>query len=367
MKKTLILLLIILSVSCQKENEYFVNLNIDGVTSKLRISLDSIDYNNKIFKIDSIKGTEKFYKFKIPQSLNPKKYSITVLNDSLNQPLTYLVFWFENENIEITVNLANLEETEIKGGSLNEIIKENRNKEKKKFSEMMEELNSAKKPEEIQSIQQKYMGLIQAQRINSIFENPNNLVSLSSLTTMTNIVSTDSLKLYYEQLDENLKNSEYGLTLKKFKNINKLNIGDNVENFSAKDLNGNIVNLSDFKGKIILLDFWASWCVPCHEQNQKEFSKIYDKYKDQNFEIISYSIDKESAKNKWEIASKNDNISWTNLSNLKGVDDPLYIQYGVFEVPTSFIIDQNGVIISKFIGYNSEEHLIENEIKKLLD
>ena len=143
-------------------------------------------------------------------------------------------------------------------------------------------------------------------------------------------------------------------------------VGNYIENFTAFDLNNKEIGISEFKGKVILLDFWASWCVPCHEQNQKEFSKIYEKYKKENFIIISYSLDKKEDKEKWKEASKKDNIKWINISNLKGFNDPISKQYNITMIPNSFLIDQNGIIVKSFKGYDSENEIIESEILKLI-
>ena len=138
------------------------------------------------------------------------------------------------------------------------------------------------------------------------------------------------------------------------------------EIFTAFDLNDKEIGIEEFKGKVILLDFWASWCVPCHEQNQKEFSEIYEKYKKENFILISYSLYKNEDKEKWKEASKKDNINWINISNLKGFDDPISRQYNITSIPNSFLIDQNGIIVKSFKGYDPENEIIESEILKLM-
>lgn len=370
MKKTILLLLIIISISCKNENDKnnIISATLTGINGKMSIRLDSIDSNYTNFRVDSIKGFDNVFKFIIPKSDTPKEYRITIFNDSLNEPITFITLWFENEDISISGSLNELKELQIKGGKLNDIQNEFINIYKKYSSpEIEKELSSAKNQEESQAIFQKYANLIESDQLNLIFKNPNNLISLSNLIRITNRVSQDSLKLYYKQLDNILRTSKNGELLAEFIKYPKINIGDSVQDFSAKDLEGNLIKLSDFKGKIILLDFWASWCVPCHQQNQKEFSELYEKYKNQNLVIISYSLDVKVAKEAWRKASQNDKISWINISNLKGFDDPISKQYKISSIPNSFLIDQNGTIVNSFNGYDSENSTIEIEIIKLID
>lgn len=369
MKKTILLLLIIISISCKNENDKnnTISANITGINSQISIILDSIDSNETNFRVDSIKVIDNEFKFIIPRSNTPKEYRITIFNDSLNQPITFIPFWFENEDITIAGNLNKLDELQIKGGKLNEIQNEFANIFKKYTPEIEKEMSSAKTQEESQSIFQKYVNLIELDQLSLIYKKPNNLISLSNIIRITNRVSQDSIQLYYNQLDDKLKSSKKGQIILEQSKITKLKIGNYVQDFTANDLEGNTVKLSDFKGKIILLDFWASWCVPCHQQNQKEFSELYEKYKNQNFVIISYSLDVKTAKEDWRKASLNDKISWINISNLRGFDDPLSKQYNISSVPNSFLIDQNGKIVNSFIGYDSENSTIESEIIKLID
>lgn len=367
--KAVILLLIIVSISCKNDNNQnnSINGNLIGINKKMSIILESRDSLAK-FRVDSIKGIDNVFKFVIPKSETPKEYWVTIFNDSLKKQITSEHLWFENENISISGNLSELSELQIKGGKLNEIQKDfNNTFVKYNTPEFDKELMSAKTQEETAVIYQKYKNLIELDQLSLIYKKPNNLISLSKMLRMSDRVSKDSLELYYNQLDDNLKSSKNGQIILEQSKITKLKIGDYVQDFTAFDLEGNIVKLSDFKDKIILLDFWASWCVPCHQQNQKEFSELYKKYKNQNLEIISYSLDIKTAKEDWRKASLTDKISWINISNLKGFDDPIDRQYNVSSVPTSFLIDQKGIIVNSFTGYNPENSEIEIEIRKLID
>lgn len=122
--------------------------------------------------------------------------------------------------------------------------------------------------------------------------------------------------------------------------------------FSLKNIAGKTVSLSDFKGKYILLDFWASWCRPCR-QNNPVLKMINQKYKSSNFELISISADTNPIS--WESASKQDSLDWVNLSDLKGIESGVATEYGISSYPTYILIDPSGKIILR----------TENEIEKI--
>ena len=114
--------------------------------------------------------------------------------------------------------------------------------------------------------------------------------------------------------------------------------------FSMADKDGKIVHLSDFKGKYVLIDFWASWCGPCRKENPNVVA-AYKKYHDKGFEIIGISLD--SNKEAWLKAVDKDGLTWTHVSDLKGWQCATATTYGVKAVPASFLIDPNGKVVGK--------------------
>lgn len=367
MKKTFLLAFIILGFSCKKQDESkSITIDVVGIDKNFSIKLDSIDFENNSFKVDSLKGSA-LHKFQIPSSKNPKQYQLKIVNDSLKQTVLYLPVWFENENIVVRGNLNDLQPIRVKGGELNNIQYQFDVILEKYSIDYEKESLKAKTDAEKDSIFNNYVKKIEKDQIDFIFKNPNNLLSLSKMIRLSGNVSKDSLESYYNLLDTNLQSSKKGQILFEQKKVQKLKVGDTIQNFTAKDLNDKEISLFDFKGKIILLDFWASWCVPCHEQNQKEFSQLHKKYGKDHLVIISYSLDKIKDKEKWRKASLNDGITWVNISNLKGFNDPISKQYNISAIPNSFLIDQNGVIVKSFLGYNDGDQLIEKEILKLMN
>ncbi len=121
-------------------------------------------------------------------------------------------------------------------------------------------------------------------------------------------------------------------------------IGSKAIDFTQADTSGKEVSLSQFKGKYVLIDFWASWCRPCRMENPNLVA-AYNHFKDKNFTIISVSLDE--GKESWLRAIKADNLNWTHLSDLKYWSNEVAQQYHIQSIPQSFLIDPNGVIIAK--------------------
>ena len=128
---------------------------------------------------------------------------------------------------------------------------------------------------------------------------------------------------------------------------------------SLKDISGQTVPLSSFKGKVVLIDFWASWCMPCRKNNPKLVA-LYEKFKGEGFEILGVSIDKDNAD--WKTAIEKDKLTWTQVVDNAGWNAQSTIDYGIEGIPASFLVDQDGIIR----GVDLDGKELEGMIKKLL-
>jgi len=167
------------------------------------------------------------------------------------------------------------------------------------------------------------------------------------------------IKHLFNQLSYNIKQLPSAKIL-----FNKLSIGQQMaignvlKDISLPDTVNKIFKISDFRGKYLLIDFWASWCVSCREENPSLIN-AYKKYKNQGFEIMSITSDEISSKKNWKKAIIEDHTNiWTQLSDFKNVAQK---QYDIRFIPANYLIDKNGVIIAK--NLRGEE--LESKLKEI--
>lgn len=137
--------------------------------------------------------------------------------------------------------------------------------------------------------------------------------------------------------------------------IKPVSIGAKAPEFTMPDVSGKPVKLTDFKGKYVLIDFWASWCGPCRQENPNVV-KVFNQYKDKGFTVLGVSLDEDE--NAWKQAIKADGLTWPHVSELKRFNGPVVEQYKIDAIPTNFLLDKNGIIIAKNLrGPQLEEFL----------
>lgn len=155
----------------------------------------------------------------------------------------------------------------------------------------------------------------------------------------------DELEAAYNFLSANNKTSLYGKQVKEIiESAKKTAIGKQAIDFAQPDINGNTVSLSSYKGKYVLVDFWASWCGPCRAENPN-LVRLYSKYHSDKFDILGISLDNNKAP--WQKAISSDKLTWTQVSDLKSWESKVVQAYGIKGIPFNMLLDKDGKIIAK--------------------
>ena len=315
-------LILLLFLSCNTKDTYKITANIKDLPSG-KVKLLKLDLNtNKTILVDSTRMINGKFNF-TGKIKNPYVHTITI-----NDTVLRIHLFLEKGKISINGKKTNYK------------------------------INGSKETT-----------LFRSYKTDSLFEKQTGLKIMTKYanTTFAAFVAYYQFQLFnYNEktrtdimngFDTNVKQSIYYKHLAKLNTtLNRVAISKKAPNFKIKNTKGKTIELNQFKGDYVLLDFWASWCAPCRAENP-ELVSVYQKLKTENFEIISISVD--TKKDKWLKAIADDGLTWTNVSNLKGWD---YITdlYGVKAVPQNFLLDKNGIIIAK----NCKPHEIASIINQ---
>ncbi len=199
---------------------------------------------------------------------------------------------------------------------------------------------------------------------NFIQQNKTSFVSLDALRSFAGpSPDYNEVMPIFSTLSPALQNSENGKDYKAA--LDKLQltaVGSVAPDFTQNDPAGKPVSLSSFKGKYVLLDFWASWCGPCRQENPNVV-KAYNQYKGKNFTILSVSLDRPNGKDAWLQAIKDDGLAWNHVSDLQFWNNQAAKLYGVQSIPGNFLIDPTGKIVAKDLRGEELEQTLAKLIK----
>jgi peroxiredoxin len=230
----------------------------------------------------------------------------------------------------------------------------------KRFNPLKERLNTGvakanqapagKQRDSLVTVVNKTVADIQSQIDLFIKEKPASQVS-AFILYVTNQLNGDVsvLEKRFSKLTASAKNNMYGKALSEMieqqKTVENFGaIGSTAPDFVQNDAEGKPVSLSSFRGKYVLIDFWASWCGPCRRENPAVVA-AYNEFKNKNFTILGVSLDQDKAK--WLEAIQHDGLTWTHVSDLAYWNNAVAKKYQVTGIPINYLIDPQGKIVAK--------------------
>lgn len=323
------------------------------------------------------------------QSFSKEGYLINTQMVSLTSNLTgrymedpnRLMFFLEPNKIDLTLKEGEFSnakiigsKTEIENETLNKATKpfyekiQNLSDERQKLIDKNKDISNENSETEIKSLTTKWQKLlddIKNVRIKYAVNNPHSYLSADVVNSYRRTLPSDSLSMLYSNLDPIIKESSYGLKIHEQIKLHIVNSGDVAPNFSQKNIDGNILSLNQFKGKTVLLDFGAAWCVPCKKEIP-EVKRIYDEYHKKGLEIIGISFDKD--KTSWKENIKNEKLNWHHIyegMNNLGKEGSINKSYYVQPIPAYILIDDKGIIIDRYRGADKEDKSLYDLEKKL--
>jgi peroxiredoxin len=360
-------------MACQQKN-YTIEGTIEGVTEGQAILQKIID--GKPTPIDTAVIAEGKFTFTGSEE-EPQIYLIFV-----DKNRTPIMFFGENKHIIVTADdETKLNDAKIEGSPITDILTKFTEEvpEQGRMNELNEEYQKARMTsdkEKMEAIAAEANELMQEQKayfIQFIKDNTDNVVGANMALNAMREFEMDEFKELVAQFESNLGEHQYVAKLKealeqmeKAEEMQKeaaekkaaaekaTSIGAIAPDFTLETVDGEQLSLSSLKGKYVLVDFWASWCKPCRNENPNVV-KAYKKFNAKGFDVLSVSLDKDSVK--WKEAIKADGLVWNQVIDSKG---DIAQVYGVQGIPFTLLLDKEGKIVEKNLrGEALEEKLTE--------
>ena len=334
---------------------FLEKLTLDGIEK-----VDSCQINNESFSFNYKADSINFYRI----SESDINYGLIAIQNK-----DTIVF---NADISSLVNFQASGSKEVEGNTqLLEIINSIKPKTDSLKIIYQKSVGTLEESIILERIRKRYDNIILQQKKDLkrfIDENPNLFINLITLQQLGDIAEYFN---YYEKVSSNLDSlypNNFWINDVKEKVLSEKNtvIGTHAPNFKINDSQGKLFELSNLKGSYVLIDFWASWCVPCRRENPL-IVDLYNTYHTKGLKIVGISLDDTTksidAKANWLKAVNQDGLRWKQVSQLKGFESSVCLDYGITSIPSTFLLDENGIIIAR----NLRGTILANKLQEIFE
>ncbi|HVZ57295.1 MAG TPA: TlpA disulfide reductase family protein [Chitinophagaceae bacterium] len=340
-----------------RKASFTVSGRVAGLADGSLVRLINANDNNELSQAKVAKGT-----FMLTGSVpEPGLYTL-VLGKEKPQPL-----FLENSRIQVSGEVHKLEDLKVTGSRSHQdfqVFKKAFNPLFARMNAVATEINNTQPGTRYDSLMKQYESInatIQADIDQFVTQHPASYVS-PFLLFVTAQVQDDPIQLEkrFNQLADTIRKSQIGSSLAQYIAYNKVGaVGTEALDFSQPDTTGKPVSLSSFRGKYVLVDFWASWCGPCRNENPNVV-EAYHKFAAKNFTVLGVSLDRPGGRDNWLDAIHKDGLTWTHVSDLKFWNNEAAVLYHVQAIPFNILVDPNGRIIGRNLrGADLESKLCE--------
>ena len=329
------------------KSSYTITGKLEGVNSGLALM-----YNPYIKKLDSAIITDGGFEFR-GLADTPQLFKLIITKKGHKD--FSLMFFAENRQMNISGNIDDADNVVITGSTTQDEY-ENFCTQFKSFGAeeaRLEELNDSleakgdrKGADSIKKVMESFRKKERAFIKDYAKQHPSSYISAQQvLYYFIDDPAVPELESIYNEFTPTVQDSYYGRKIKDvLEEAKNTAVGKIAPDFAQNDTKGNPVTLSSFRGRYLLIEFWASWCAPCRKENPN-IVEAYSKFHSKGFDILGVSMDK--TKDKWEEAIKKDNLSWCQVSDLQEWNNKARTLYGVEYIPMNFLIDKEGKIIAR--------------------